>query len=464
MNHRILVVEDDADMCLELQRMLARRGFSVVTRQRADEAFALLGAEDFDVIVTDLNMRGMNGIELCDRVVQNRRDVPVIVITGFGSMDAAIASIRAGAFDFLTKPFSAEQLALAVERAIRHRGLERELTRLREDASEKTRFDEIIGSSTSIQNVFDLIERVADSDATVLITAESGCGKELVARALHRRSRRSSGPMVAVNCAAVPESLLESELFGHARGAFTDAKVARKGLFLEASGGTLFLDELGEMPLGMQAKLLRALEERKVRPIGSSAEVEFDARIITATNRDLESLVAERRFREDLFYRVNVVHIEIPPLRSRGNDVLLLAQAFVERFAKRHHKNVKGISPEVAGRLLSYSWPGNVRELQNSLERAVALARFEELLVEDLPPKIRDYKSSHVIVAGIDPADLITLEEVERRYVARVMEAVQWNKTDATKVLGIDRSTLYRKLERYGLTAPETSGKAGDQA
>jgi len=462
MSHRILVVDDDVDMCVELQRMLVRRGFSVVTRQRADEAFELLGAEDFDVIVTDLNMRGMNGVELCDRVVQNRRDVPVIVITGFGSLDAAVASIRAGAFDFLTKPFNAEQLALAVERAIRHRSLEKELTRLRQDASERARFDEIIGSSTSIQSVFDLIERVADSEATVLITAESGCGKELVARALHRRSRRASGPMVAINCAAVPESLLESELFGNAKGAFTDAKSARKGLFLEASGGTLFLDELGEMPLGMQAKLLRALEERKVRPVGSSVEVEFDARIITATNRDLESLVEEKRFREDLFYRVNVVHIEIPPLRSRGNDVLLLAQAFVERFAKRHHKNITGISPEVAGKLLSYTWPGNVRELQNSLERAVALARFEELLVEDLPPKIRDYKSSHVVVAGVDPAELITLDEVERRYVARVMEAVQWNKTEATRVLGIDRSTLYRKLERFGLTAPETSsGKAG---
>ena len=251
--------------------------------------------------------------------------------------------------------------------------------------------------------------------------------------------------MVAINCAAVPESLLESELFGHAKGPFADAKSARKGLFLEASGGTLFLDELGEMPLGMQAKLLRTLEERKVRLVGSSVEVEFDARIITATNRDLDSLVEEKRFREDLFYRVNVVHIEIPPLRSRGNDVLVLAHAFVERFAKRHHKNITGLSPEVAGRLLSYSWPGNVRELQNSLERAVALARFEELLVEDLPPKIRDYKSSHVVVAGTDPAELITLGEVERRYVARVMEAVQWNKTEATKVLCIDRSTLYRK-------------------
>ena len=249
----------------------------------------------------------------------------------------------------------------------------------------------------------------------------------------------------------LPEALLESELFGHAKGAFTDAKANKRGLFVEASGGTLFLDEIGEMPLGMQAKLLRALEERSVRPVGGTAEVPFDARLVTATNRDLESLVESGRFREDLYYRINVVHVEVPSLRARGSDVLVIAQHFVSRHAEQMGKKVSGFSSAVAERLLSYSWPGNVRELQNCIERAIALARFEELTVEDLPPKVRDYKPSFVVVAAEDPTDLVTMEEVERRYIQRVMEAVGQNKTQAAKVLGFDRTTLYRKLERYKL-------------
>jgi two-component system response regulator HydG len=454
MSARLLVVDDDLDMCKELERVFVKRGYEVTTRQSADEAFDLVNAQDFDAVITDLNMRGMNGIELCDRIVQNRRNLPVIVVTGFGSMETAVATLRAGASDFLTKPFNAEQLAFSVERALSHAALEREVDRLRKAAADRTQFEQILGESAAMQRVFDMIERVAETDATVLVTGESGSGKELVARAIHHRSRRKGGPMVAINCAALPETLLESELFGHAKGAFTDAKTARKGLLLEASGGTLFLDELGEMPLGMQAKLLRALEDRKVRPVGGASEVEFDARIVAATNRDLESLVEEKRFREDLFYRVNVVHIDLPPLRSRGRDVLLLAQTFVERFAKRHGKQVTGITTEAMEKLLAYAWPGNVRELQNSIERAVTLARFAEVKVDDLPPKIRDYRSSDVLLAGADPAELVTLEEVERRYIQRVMEAVAWNKTEATRVLGIDRSTLYRKLDRYGLSPP----------
>jgi transcriptional regulator with PAS, ATPase and Fis domain len=305
-----------------------------------------------------------------------------------------------------------------------------------------------------MREVWDLIVRVAETDATVLVTGESGTGKELVARAIHDKSGRRNGPFVAINCAAVPEALLESELFGHKKGAFTDAKATRRGLFVEASGGTLFLDELGEMPLGMQAKLLRALEERKVRPVGGDAEVPFDTRIVAATNRDLESRVQDRTFREDLYYRINVVHVTLPPLRSRGHDILTLAQVFITRFAKRHGKAVMGLSPAGAEKLLAYSWPGNVRELANSMERAVALARFAEITVDDLPPKIRDYKQSHVLLTSSDPTELVTLEEVEGRYIQRVMEAVAWNKSVATRVLGIDRSTLYRKLERYKLTPP----------
>ncbi|HEX3593803.1 MAG TPA: sigma-54 dependent transcriptional regulator [Polyangiaceae bacterium] len=462
MTKRLLLVDDDVDMCAELERMLKKRGFHVRTCTSADEALELLDGTDFDAVITDLKMRGMNGVELCDRIVQNRRNMPVIVVTGFGTLETAIATLRAGASDFLTKPFNAEQLVFSIERALRQAALEEEVRRLRRDATERRGFDDIVGTSALMQAVFQMIERVSATDATVLITGESGTGKELVARAIHRKSKRADGPVVAINCAALPEALLESELFGHAKGAFTDAKIARKGLFVEASGGTLFLDELGDMPLGIQAKLLRALEDRRVRPLGGGAEVSFDARLVCATSKDIETEVLERRFREDLFYRVDVVHIELPPLRSRGDDVLALAQIFTERFANRHGKNVTGFAPAAAEKLLSYAWPGNVRELQNSIERAVALTQFAELTVDDLPPKIRDYKSSHVLLAGSDPAELVTLEEVERRYIQRVMEAVSWNKSDATRVLGIDRSTLYRKLDRYGIAPPHATKSPED--
>ncbi|MBL8605808.1 MAG: sigma-54-dependent Fis family transcriptional regulator [Myxococcales bacterium] len=455
MTGRILVVDDDADMCRELARALGKRGFDVTTRESADEAYALVLDGDFDAVVTDLNLRGMSGVELCDRVVSNRPAIPVVVVTGFGSMETAVATLRAGAFDFITKPFNAEQLALTLERAIRHRRLEDEVRALRTRRAAADGFGSFVGSSPAMLQVFDLIDRVSPTDATVLVTGESGSGKELVARAIHERSRRSAGPLVAVNCAALPEALLESELFGHVKGAFTDARSARKGLFAEASGGTLLLDEIGELPLGMQAKLLRALEGRTVRPVGSDAEVPFDARLVASTNQDLASLVAEKRFREDLFHRIDVVHLELPPLRARGRDVLDLAQTFVARFAERHKKTVAGLSSEAAAKLLDYSWPGNVRELQNAMERAVALARFEQVAVDDLPPRIRSYQSTDVLVTSGDPRELVTLEEVERRYIERVMDAVSWNKTEATRILGIDRSTLYRKLERYKLAPRE---------
>jgi two-component system, NtrC family, response regulator AtoC len=284
----------------------------------------------------------------------------------------------------------------------------------------------------------------------VLVTGETGTGKELVARALHDRGPRKAGPFVGLNCAAVPEPLLEAELFGHVRGAFTDASRARAGLFTRANGGTLFLDEIGELPLALQPKLLRALQERKVRPVGSDDEVPFDARVMTATNRDLESAVDENRFREDLFFRINVIHVGLPPLRARGGDVLLLAQHFVDRYAGQAGKAVSGISAAAAERLLAYAWPGNVRELENCIERAIALTEFEKIAVDDLPEKIRNYRRSHVLVASDDPTELVPLEEVERRYILRVMEAVGGNKTEAAQVLGVGRRTLYRKLEQYG--------------
>ena len=448
---RVLVVDDDQPLCETLEAALVRRDFSVAWHTSGDEALALMDTgDDFDVVVTDLHMSHLDGIALCQRVFERRPDIPVIVLTAFGSFDAAVAAIRAGAYDFISKPVQLDVLTIALRRAVEHKALREEVKRLRSFAGAPLRATELIGTSRAMLAVHDRIARVADSDASVLITGESGTGKEVVARVLHKSSRRSEGPFVAVNCAAMPEALLESELFGHTRGAFTDAKEARVGLFAQASRGTLLLDEIGDMPLGLQPKLLRALQEKSVRPLGGTHEVPVDVRILAATNRDLESAIEERRFREDLFFRLNVIHLELPPLRARGGDVLALAQHFVAKTAEREKKNIVGVSSAAAEKLVAYAWPGNVRELQNCIEHAVALARYDAITPEDLPEKIKAYKSAHVLVAGDDPSELVPMEEVERRYILRVLEAVAGNKTAAARILGIERKTLYRKLERYG--------------
>jgi DNA-binding NtrC family response regulator len=449
MARRVLIVDDDRAMCDLLRADLTDRGFEVLARLTAADALALLEARDFDVVLTDLNLGGMSGIELGRRVAEGRPDVPVVVITAFGSIETAVEAIRAGAYDYITKPIDLEALVLALDRAIAHHALRQEVRRLRRAVDESSRFEDLAGPSAAMREVWDLLARVADSDASVLVTGESGTGKEVVAKALHARGKRQRGPFVAINCAAVPEALLESELFGHQRGAFTDAKASRVGLFTQASGGTLFLDEIGELPLGMQPKLLRALQERTVRPVGGTAEVPFDARIIAATNRDLETAVEEGRFREDLYYRINVIHVELPPLRARGSDVLLLAQRFVDELAARAGKRVTGISGPAAEKLLAYAWPGNVRELQNCVERAVALTAYEQITADDLPAKVRDHRPTHVVLDAADPSELWPLEEVERRYVLRVLESAGGNKTLAARILGLDRKTLHRKLDRW---------------
>lgn len=460
MSHRVLVVDDERDMCEMLTSGLRHRGYAAEWRTSAAQALQRLTENPTEVLVADLNMPETDGVELCRRVAASHPDVPVIVITAFGSLETAVAAIRAGAYDFITKPFEIEALALAVERAIQHRELRREVTRLRKAVSEARRFGDILGDSDPLKRVYSLIESVASSDSTVLITGESGTGKELVAHALHDRSARREGPFAAINCAAMSESLLESELFGHVRGAFTDAKESRAGLFVRGRGGTVFLDELGEMPKNMQAKLLRVLETRTVLPVGSDTEIPIDIRIVAATNRDLESEIEEGRFRADLYFRVNVIRIEMPPLRARGNDVLLLAQEFIDRAAARAGKPVVGLSAKAAERLLAYSWPGNVRELQNAVEHAVALTGYENIMPDDLPERIRDHRSSHVLVAADDPSQFLTMAEVERRYVLRVLEASGGNKTLAAKILGFDRRTMYRKLQRYAggqLDVPDDS-------
>jgi len=447
---RVLFVDDDRAMCETLALELSAHGLEVVWRTRAKEALELLLREDFDVVVTDLNMPEVSGIDLCHRVAENRRDVPVIVVTAFGSLDTAIATIRAGAFDFLQKPFDVEDIVVAVERAVRDKGLRKEVARLRDALLAPRSAGAILGASSAMRTVLDLVDRVAASDVSVLVTGESGTGKELVAREIHARGPTPEGPFVGVNCAAIPETLIESELFGHAKGAFTDARAQRRGLFTEANGGTLLLDEIGEMPLSMQAKLLRALEERAVRPVGGNVSVPFSARLVAATNKNLEAAVEEKTFREDLYYRIHVVHIEVPPLRERGADILELAQAFLTRAAERQRKSVKSLSPAVAERLLGYAWPGNVRELVNCIERAVALARFEQLAVDDLPEKLRAYSTTPIVVAA-DADELVPLDELERRYVVRVLEAVGGNKSSAARILGLDRTTLYRMMDRFGL-------------
>jgi two-component system response regulator HydG len=455
MSARLLIVDDEQSMCDLVKADMHLRGYEVETSRRAEDAFARLQGGYFDVVVTDLNMPDMDGIELCDRIVANYPDVPVVVMTGFGSLDTAVAAIRAGAYDFVTKPLEMEVLAVAMERAVRHRVLQEKVRQLSQIVERGSRYAEMLGSSSAMQRVFEQLARLADADAPVLITGESGTGKELVARALHEQSARKEGPFVAFNCAAVPESLLESELFGHTRGAYTDARRDRKGLFAQADRGTLLLDEIGDLPLTLQPKLLRVLEDQRVRPVGSDEELDCDVRVVTSTNRDLHTALEEGRFREDLFYRINVVQIELPPLRARGTDVLLLAQHFLQDAAARSGKEVAGLAEAAAERLLAYRWPGNVRELRNAMERAVALTQFEKLVVEDLPERIRDYRASRLVLEGDDPTELQPLEEVEREYIFHVLDAVDGNRTLAARVLGLDRKTLYRKLQRYS-TAKES--------
>ena len=444
---RIFVIDDDRHMCDLLQTDLSLRGCDVETFTSAADALNALPTTDAQVVLTDVNMPGMTGLELCERVVANRPDIPVVVMTAFGSLETAIEAIRVGAWDFVTKPVEMEMLCVVLGRAMQHHRLQEEVKRLSQQPAAIDRFEDLIGSCAAMQKLFRQIERIAPTTSNILITGESGTGKELVANAIHRRSQQSDGPFVGINCAAIPETLLESELFGHAKGAFTDARSDRKGLFQQAQGGTLFLDEIGDFPLSLQSKLLRALENRKVRPVGGDQEIAFNARMITATNSDLEAAVEDGRYREDFYFRINVISLDLPPLRTRGTDVLLITKHLLAMYAKQMNKNVTGIQESVAERLMNYDWPGNVRELRNIIERAVALTEFDKLVVDDLPERVRDYRQSTLRIDTSNPAELQTLEAVERQYIHRVLASVQDNRTEAARILGIDRKTLYRRLK-----------------
>jgi DNA-binding NtrC family response regulator len=446
----VLVVDDDPTLCVVIEAELAKQSYRVSVCSSPQTALSHLDADDVDVVLTDDRMPGLSGIDLCESIVASGRDVPVVVMTAFGSMESAIAAMRAGAYDFVTKPLDVTELDLTLGRATKESALRREAGRLRRMVATGD-VGEMIGTSPAMTAACEMVDRVAGGDATVLVTGESGTGKELVARAIHARSARATGPFVAVNCAALPEALLESEFFGHTRGAFTDAHQAKAGLFVKASGGTIFLDEIGEMPLPIQSKLLRALQERRVRPVGGDAEVPFDARVVAATNVDIEAAVAAKTFREDLFYRINVVRIELPPLRARGRDLLDIATQVLRRCQRRGQHPFVGFTTSALDALQSYPWPGNVRELENAVQYAATLAEYDHIRLEDLPPPIRDHRNGlgRLREKKCDedgPLDLVTVAEVERRYIAQVMKAVDGNKTLAARILGIDRRTLYRRL------------------
>ncbi|MCA9659357.1 MAG: sigma-54-dependent Fis family transcriptional regulator [Myxococcales bacterium] len=456
MSAKVLVVDDERAMTDLLGLELRRAGYTPKIARSSDEALALIEREPIDVVVTDLRMPGGSGTDLCQAIVQLRPTLPVIVMTGFGSMEAAIAAIRAGAYDFMTKPFPFEKLQVAIERALEHAALRSELHRLRRAGRDTPGLDALIGASPAMERVFALIERIAATEASVLLTGESGTGKELAARALHRLSRRSAGPYVTLNCAAIPENLFESELFGHVRGAYSGADRDRVGLLRKAHGGTLFLDEIGELPCALQPKLLRVLQEGRVRPVGSDTETPIDVRMVVATNRDLAQEVAAGRFRPDLFYRLAVITIPLPPLRERGDDIVLLAEHFVDELSDAAGRPRPELSDAAIAALLANPWPGNVRELHNWIEYAVAMTDGAVIEPKHLPaaPVLAELaapkRGPATTTTADDPeAAFETLESVEREHILRVLKAVDNNKSRAARILGIDRKTLLSRLHRY---------------
>jgi two-component system response regulator HydG len=452
---QLLIVDDDKEMCSTVADFFSREGFDVSCAHSASEALSLLENQDLDVVVTDLRMPGLDGMELLKRIKAQRPDLPVILVTAFGSIEVAIEATKAGAFYFITKPFKLRELHTLVTKACEQRRLILENERLRKQVQGQYDFENIVGRSKAMREIFRLIDLVASSLSNVLITGESGTGKELIARALHYRSRRANGPFVPVNCSAIPEGLLESELFGHTRGAFTGAYTSRKGLFLEANDGTLFLDEIGDLSLGLQAKLLRVLQDRMVRPVGSNKAYPTNARIIAATHRDLKAMVREGLFREDLYYRLSVIPIRIPSLSERPEDIPLLVDHFLRKCASTMGKPLKRITPRAMAVLQRRKWEGNVRELENIVERLVVLTQSDTIDVDDLPFAFMA-EGEGLFKNVANPEELPPLEVVERRYVEQVLEATSGNKERAAKILGINRRTLYRMQERWKKQATDT--------
>lgn len=452
----ILIIDDEPDMIENCRRVLAAAGHQCFTTTDPREALRILASEHPDLLLTDLRMPEMDGMEILRRAREIDEYLPVIILTGHATIETAVAAVKAGAFEYLSKPFSIDQLRLTVERALTKRRLEQENLNLREQLQGIYGFDNIQGRSSALQQVLELVRKAARSDANILILGESGTGKELVARAVHANSRRAAGPFVPVDCTSLPENLLESELFGYEKGAFTGATAAKRGLIETAQGGTLFLDELGEIPMSLQAKLLRALQERQIRHIGGTRQIDLDVRIVSATNRDLRLVVANGQFREDLYYRVNVIDIALPPLRDRAGDVELLAVGFLKKFGGECLR----FDSEAMMKLVTYHWPGNVRELQNIVERACALAEGETITLAELPSYLRSSPASASEVSPQStPATGLTLkeakqrwiEELEAAYVTALLKRERGNVSQAARRAGVDRRTFHRLLNKHGL-------------
>ena len=444
----ILVVDDDSYVRESTEEILRRKGYQVDTSANGKDALVLLDEADFDLILSDIKMPEMDGIELLAAAKGKYPDIHVIMMTAFGSVDNAVEAMRKGAYDYIQKG-SADptEIELVVERALKYQDSQRENKRLRSELQDKYSFNNMIGKAHNMEQVFDLIDTVADSRATVLVTGESGTGKELVARALHYNSSRRSAPFIRLNCAALPKDLMESELFGHEKGAFTGAIKQTRGRFEMADGGTLLLDEISEIDPALQAKLLRVLQEREFERIGSTQTIKVDVRIVATTNRDLQKEVEAGNFREDLYYRLNVIEMGLPPLRERKEDIPALVQNFVAKYNEENGKRVTGVADETLDALLAYDWPGNIRELENYTERAVVVARGEALAPDYYPPRLtsgppgRDDGGIHV---GM------TVHEMERRLIMKTLESCQGNRTEAAGMLGISTRTLRNKLHEYG--------------
>jgi len=444
---KILIVDDELIIRDSLRDWLVDEGYDISTAEDATKGLRILEDENPAVVIVDLIMPGIDGIEFLRRAKESKPDIEVVVMTAYASIATAIAAIKEGAYDYIEKPFSPDKITLILEKLVNHRKLIEENLSLQEKLDERDKIDDIVTRSPKMKQIIELTRVVANSNASVLITGESGTGKELVARAIHSNSPRSKRAFVAVSCAALPESLLESELFGHEKGAFTGAVTRRKGKIELAHNGTLFLDEIGEMSPNIQVHLLRVLEEREFTRVGGNELIKVDVRLVSATNRDLQAALRDNEFREDLYYRLNVVTIALPPLRERAEDILLLAEYFLKKFAIENMKRVTGFSKEVTEFLFKYPWPGNVRELENTIERAVILAQEEEIQLKDLLQK-----NSPLVVST--PANY-TLREVENRHIREVLEDTGGNFSHAAKMLGISRVTLYNKVKKYKIDVKE---------
>jgi two-component system, NtrC family, response regulator HydG len=441
----VLIVDDEANARMGLRMLLEQEGFSVATAADGQDALDALAASTPDVIVTDLKMPRVDGLELLQRVKKSHGDVPVIVVTAFGAVESAISAMRAGAEDYLEKPVEVDELVVVLERALRNRKVRDEVRALKVRLDDRLRPANIVGESAAMQAVFKTVAQVAPTRASVLISGESGTGKELIAQAIHNGSPRASGPFVKLHCAALAETLLESELFGHERGSFTGAQGRREGRFKQADGGTLFLDEVGEIPPGVQVKLLRFLQERTFERVGSNETVKVDVRVIAATNRRLEQEVREGRFREDLFYRLNVVALEMPPLRVRPSDIMVLAEHFLAKYSSENGKHITGFDPDAVGKLTEYTWPGNVRELENIVERAVVMCEGERVTAAALPASLSSQAHAQVRIPGS------TFADIERHSILSTLEAVGWSTTRAARMLDISVRTIQYRLHQYGL-------------